>query len=221
MVNAADRESCAASYPYVLAYLFSVVDENKVALQGVAPEQAQTVYRPTSTPKPAWYWLNLGLFAGAGNSRWNELNPSRFMNASATFLVGVNLFTHLTIQAEANLNGHFDSGNFDSNFWQMTVPLLFKINLQNDPVKASINIGPYLLFPMPWSEAPYDDIDFYKLLGLSFGLTVGWKIGPGYIFVDGRMNHLIFFSDDGLRYPSHAAVFGIGYEIALIRKKSQ
>jgi hypothetical protein len=221
MVNAADRESCAASYPYVLAYLFSVIDENKIALQGAAPEQSQTVYRPTSTPKPVWYWLNLGLFAGAGNSNWNDLTTTGFMNASAAFYVGVNLFTHLTIQAEANLNGHFDAGNFDANFWHMTVPLLFKINLRNDPVKASINIGPYLFFPMPWSETPYDDIDFYKLLGISFGLTVGWKIGPGYVFVDGRMNHLIFFSDDGLKYPSHAAVFGIGYEIALIRKKSQ
>jgi hypothetical protein len=219
MVNASDRESCAASYPYVLAYLFSVVDENKIALQGATPEQSQTVYRPTNTPKTVWHWLNLGLSAGAGNSSWDGLTDTGFMNVSMAFHAGVNILTFLTVQAEANLNGHFDAGNFEANFWHVSVPLLLKINLRNDPVKASLNIGPYLFFPLP-SETTDNDIEFYKLLGISYGLTVGWKIGPGYIFADGRMNHLLFFSDDGLKYPSNAAVFSIGYEIPLIRKKT-
>jgi hypothetical protein len=225
MVNASDRESCAESYPYVLGYLYSIIDENKqTAAQPQAPqqvaEQTQTVYRPTSRPKPLQHWLNLGLFGGAGNSTWFDgETTSSLMNVSATFLVGINLFSNFTIQAEANLNGHYDTGNFENNFWHMTVPLLFKIILQNDPVKGSVYAGPSLFFPMPWAETPYDDTDFYKLLGISFGVSVGWKLGPGYFFIDGRMNHLLFFSDDGINYPSNAAVFGIGYEINIIKKK--
>jgi hypothetical protein len=225
MVNASDRASCAASYPYVLGYLFSVIDENKptaaqpsdVPLQSI--DQIQTVYRPTSRPKPVQNWLNIGLQASAGNSTWflNNVTNS-YLNASAAFQIGVTVIPQLTIQAEANMNVHFDLINFEANFWHVNVPLLFKLNLQNDPVKASIYLGPYLLFPMPWSEAAIDT-DFYKLIGVSLGVSVGWKLGPGYFFVDGRMNHLLFLSDNGMEYPSNAAVFGIGYEFNLIRKK--
>jgi hypothetical protein len=225
MVTAADRQSSAASYPYVLAYLFSIIDEGKQAvaqpqLDPSQVEQAQTVYRPTSRPKPVQNWLNIGLRASAGNSTW-FIDPvtSSCLNANAALQIGVNVVAQLTIMAEANMNVHYAFEDFDNNFWNMTVPLLFRLNLQNDPVKAGIYLGPYLSFPMPWSESPYQDADFYKLIGISFGISVGWKLGPGYFFIDGRMNHLLFFSDDGIEYPSNAAVFGIGYEFTLIKKK--
>jgi hypothetical protein len=227
MVNASDRESCAASYPYVLGYLYSVIDENKqVAVQAQDfPQQAdqlQTVYRPTSRPKPQQYWLNLGLHGGAGNSTWFEgESTSSFLNINAAFQVGVNVFSHFSVQTEANLNGHYDFEDFDNHFWQITIPILFKFPFQNDPLKTSLYLGPYVFFPMSGSESPYADTDFYKLIGLCYGLSVGWKLGPGYFFVDGRFSHLLFFSDDGINYPSNTAVFSIGYEIDIIKKKAR
>jgi hypothetical protein len=229
MINATDRASCAASYPYVLGYLYSIIDENNqlVVQSPGSPQQAeqsQTVYRPTSRPRPVQNWLNLGLHGGAGNSTWfdsaTEITSS-YLNVNAAFQVGVNLLSHLTIQAEANLNIHYDFASFDTNFWQMTVPLLFKFPFQYDPLKASIYLGPYLSFPLPMGKSPYDDTDFYKLLGISYGVSVGWKLGPGYFFIDGRFSHLLFFSDDGIKYPSNAAVFSIGYEIDIIRKRTR
>jgi hypothetical protein len=238
MVNASDRASCAESYPYVLGYLYSIIDESKqIAVQPPSqeqdtslpqeipvqqqPEQIQAVYRPSSKkPAPAQQWLNLGLHAGGGNSTWKEGDAfSGCVNANAAFQIGVNVIPQLTIQTEANMNIHFDIDSFDRNFWHMNVPLLFRFNLRNEPVKASIYLGPYLFFPMPWSETPYADVDFYKLIGMSYGVSAGWKFGPGYLFIDGRFNHLLFLADGGIHYPSNATVFGIGYEIELIKKK--
>jgi hypothetical protein len=228
MINASDRESCAASYPYVLGYLYSIIDENKqiAAQPQIFPQQAeqlQAVYRPTSKPRPTQNWLNLGLHGGAGNSTWFDGESAySFLNINAAFQVGVNLFSHFTIQTEANLNGHYVFEDFDTHFWQMTVPLLFKFPFQSDPLKTSIYLGPYVSFPMPGSESLYyKDVEFFKLIGICYGVSVGWKLGPGYFFVDGRFSHLLFFSDDGIKYPSNAAVFSIGYEIDIIRKKSQ
>jgi hypothetical protein len=86
---------------------------------------------------------------------------------------------------EANMNIHYDFEDFENNFWHLTVPLLFKFPFQNDPIKASFYLGPYLSFPMPWADPPYDpDTDFYKLIGINYGVSIGWKLGPGYFFLD-------------------------------------
>jgi hypothetical protein len=221
MVNAADRESCAASYPYVLAYLFSIVDENKILSQSAQPQldQAQTVYRPSSRPRSVQNWLNLGLHAGGGNSTWFiEDITSSALNFNAAFQTGVNITSWFAIHAEANFNMHFDLENFDNRLQHLTVPLLFRFNWLNDAVKAGVYLGPYMYFPAPWSDNLFEGTDFYKLLGICYGISVGWKLGPGYIFLDGRMGHLLLL-DDGIKYPSNTAVFGIGYEVELIKKR--
>jgi hypothetical protein len=225
MVNASDRASSATSYPFILGSLFDTIEEYKQAkAQPEIPQQiidqAQTVYRPTSRPKPLQNWLNLGLHVAGGNSTWfNGETTSSFLNASGSFQIGVNVLSHLSIQAEANMNVHYDLEDFENNFWHMNVPLLFRFPFQSDPIKVSLYLGPYLLFPMPWSENIFEGVDFYKLIGISYGLTVGWKLGPGYFFINGRFSHLLFFSDEGMEYPSNSAVFGLGYEIELIKKK--
>jgi hypothetical protein len=229
MVNAADRPSSAASFPYVLAYLYSVIDESKqmAKTQSVSqqPEQAQSVYKPTSRPRQMQHWLNLGLHGGVGSSTWVDgLSTYSFMNINAAFQIGANVFSLLTVQLEANFDGHFNTEDFSSSFWNMSIPLLLKLKLQNDPIRAYIYAGPYLFIPLRGFETPFDTADFYnadllKVLGISCGVTVGWRIGPGFFTIDGRLNNLLFFSNNGVKSPSNKAVFSIGYEIDLIVKR--
>jgi hypothetical protein len=238
MVNASDRESCASSYPYILAYLFSTVDEVKLA---AAPAPAAApMQKPVSEAEN--HWLYLGVRGGGGNASWDvsvpigddpddyddDGNPimqtitTGCLNINGALLLGVNIIPQFSIQVEANINAYFDFEEMGLYFWHLTVPVLFKYNWRNDPIKASVYAGPYMSLPLVLYDTPYDHVDFYKLIGISAGVSAGRKLGPGYFFVDCRLNHLLFLSDDeenSLKHPYKGAVFSIGYELGLIKRK--
>ena len=57
--------------------------------------------------------------------------------------------------------------------------------------------------------------------GYTFGMSVGWKVGPGFLFLDGR------FEYDGLWYNygrdpvyyRNAFRLGVGYEWGILEKR--
>jgi hypothetical protein len=277
MVNASSRESCAASYPYILAYLFSTVDETKLA---TAPGK-----KPAGDSEN--HWLSLGFRVGGGNAAWDipfpsdipEYNPEddpdydpdddeyvppppeppliitkRFLNLSGALQIGINITPKFSIQTEVNFNvfsgqGYkwtqtamldddgepaydedteepiYENGVVESDltYIQLTVPLLFKFHLRNDPVKASIYLGPYISLPLvladPCPYDPYEQLGLLDMIGVIAGVSAGWKLGPGYLFVDARLSHLLHFADDGLKHPFDGATISIGYELGLFKKK--
>jgi hypothetical protein len=231
MVNASDRESCAASYPYVLAYFFSTVDEGKTTSLAAA----MATQKPSGDSED--HWLSIGVRFGGGTGAWgliediyedeDDEEPTGtstttigYLNIGGSLLIGVNILPQFTIQVEANVNAYFDFEEHALHWSHLTIPLLFKYNMRNDPIKASIYAGPYISLPLEFTEFPYDHMGLtFNLIGISAGVSAGRKLGPGYFFADARLNHLLFFSDDGTKHPFSGVVISIGYEFGLIKKK--
>jgi hypothetical protein len=216
MISAYDRESSAESLPFILAYLFSEIAE------------------PPPPAPPEQHWLYLGIRGGGGDSVWGlaggdlvkDHKGEKFMNANGAIQLVGNLLPLLSVQLEANINNYFSfSGNFaddpgNSTMHELTGSLLFMLNLRNDPIKVGIYAGPYYYWP--FMEIKDGDNAFPEAgadFGLSFGITVGRKLGPGFLFVDGRFNRVMDLNDGRLKNFPHGTTINLGYEWGFIQKK--
>ena len=240
MMNAADRGSAAVSYPYVLAFLFSKIDELK------AP--AAAVIDPRFRQK----WLYMGLRAGSGSTEWME--PLNFHFA---FHLLFNVIYPLAFQTEANVSFYFKDG-FSNGIesWNMTIPFFIKFNLHNGPVGTSIYFGPWYFLPLkePSSQptpsfppdAPSDNeqpLDT-PLMGVSLGITMNYRFARrSSLFFDARF-HVMYLSKatrevhypfmslksedtsstgGGTKYGTFTSgggvTFSIGYEFGLFDRK--
>jgi len=190
-------------------------------------------------------WLNLGIRIGGGSSQWyydfgaaNTLgndNVSEFWNANVALQASLNISRFFAIQTEANFSAdignysYFDGGSGlmeDRVFWDfaLTIPLLFRFNLIGSHLRAGIFAGPHVYLSLASVDGEaLGDLGIFEpdLPGFTFGLSIGWRLGPGNIFLDGR------FEYDGLWYnQGRDPVFfrnsfkvNLGYEWTLINKR--
>jgi len=188
-------------------------------------------------------WLYLGLRGGAGSSQWMydmslapglTNNVTDYWSANAAFQLSFHLARFFDIQTEANASADFgpygdaSSGTVKNGGvfvnYSMTVPLLLKLSLRGSHLKVDLFGGAYLYFPLGQTNgAALGSYGEYKpdWPGLTFGVSAGWKTGPGYFFLDGR------FEYDGLWYNKGRDVvyyrntfkMNAGYEIGIITKK--
>jgi len=189
-------------------------------------------------------WLYIGLRAGAGSSRWyyyngsGALNPnnndlSSLWNANMAMQFSLHVLSCLDIQTEANFSADFGSiKDFTSEAiadndifasWTLTVPLLLKLSIRDNHKMAGIFGGVYFYLPMfKTNSAKLDDYLDYKpdLLGYTFGINLGWKLGPGFLFADGRMEFdgQWFSSERGPFHYRNMVKLNIGYELGFINK---
>jgi hypothetical protein len=157
-------------------------------------------------------------------------NVTDFWNANAAIQFSLHLARFFDIQTEANFAADLgkvsiggDEPALFSNF-SLTVPLLLKLNFQGGRLKTGLYAGAYYYLPL--FQINGEALGAYgefkpDLPGFTFGASIGWKAGSGYLFVDGR------FEYDGLWYNygrdpvyfRNSFKANIGYEWGLGNKK--
>ena len=189
-------------------------------------------------------WLHLGIRGGMGSSQWfqkasvnqglKNQNISNFWSANTALQVSLHLTRFFDIQTEANVAADFgkigdnSSGSAVSEgiaaAWSLTLPILARLNLRGSHLKAGILGGLYLYLPLGATNA--DSLKGYMDYrpdqpGFMFGLNLGWKVGPGYLFLDGRFEYdgNWFNPDRGIVYYRNSIKVNTGYEFGLIDKK--
>jgi len=113
-------------------------------------------------------------------------------------LYGAFKFNHQwSIQPELNFminNGMEISGQgnkINIQYPTMDIPLLVRWNFVQSPVLAGVILGPYISLPIGKLNLTVDnkgsalDMNGYSF-GVTGGLTVGYKLGPGHIAADAR-----------------------------------
>jgi hypothetical protein len=221
-------EDEAKNLSHLLAWMLSWIDREKPAVTS----------EPVAEPE---YWLSFGTRLGGGDSSWyfNTLDHNfnkkeyvtHFLNGNFALTGTVHLLPWLALQAEVNFSIDFSQpwnteateGFLVSSY--LTIPLLVRFNWRSGNLMTSIYPGVYFYLPLFKTENENLGSRFdYKPNppGFFFGGSIGWKLGPGYLFVDGR------FEYDGVYWetpPSDRAFYrnmvklGVGYEMSFVKKK--
>jgi hypothetical protein len=212
----------------LLAWMLSWIDREKPITPKTVAEQEE-------------YWLFFGLKAGGGDSSWyfNTLDQNfikreyvtHFLNGSFGLQGSVHFLRWLAFQAEVNFcvdfsqpwNTDATEGSFSSSY--LTIPLMFRLNWRSEKLMASIYPGVYFYLPLFKTENEKLGGRFdYKpnQPGFFFGGNIGWKVGPGFLFVDGRFEYDGYFWNPP---PSDRSFYrnlvrlSIGYEMGFLKKK--
>ena len=189
-------------------------------------------------------WLHLGLRGGAGYSQWfykpdpgrapGSRDTANFWNANAALQAAFHITRFLDIQTEVNVASDFGSvaniidgsaeGNGTAFAWSLTVPLLLRLGLRGSHLKAGVFGGAHLYLPLGTTNG--DSLgDYFDYRpdqpGFTFGLNIGWKLGPGYLFLDGRFEYdgNWYNKDKGPVYYRNSIKVNTGYEFGLFNKK--
>jgi len=135
-------------------------------------------------------------------------------------------------QAEANFNADYGkvedilTGELTGTFasYSMTFPLMLKLLLRGSQTKVGIFAGAYYYLPLFQTGQKYIP-DYYDYkpeppIGIVAGLSAGWMVGSGFIFIDGRFEYDGHYGADfnGINYRNSIKL-SLGYEAGLIRKK--
>jgi hypothetical protein len=190
-------------------------------------------------------WIYMGFRAGGGTSQWfdnvsrdlgsvgwTQYPSTRFWGLGGGVHIALHLAAFFDIQVEANFNADFAdvqdimtgqlTGRFTS--YSMNFPLLMKLVLRGSQTKVGIFAGPYFYLPLFQTGQKFIP-EYYNYkpdlpIGVVGGLSVGWLVGQGFLFVDGRFEYDGYWGKDfdGVNYRN-AIRLSIGYESAFIRKK--
>jgi TolB-like protein len=119
--------------------------------------------------------------------------------------------------------------NFSFSYDSLDVSLLFDLGFAEKGLFV-IYVGPYLSIPLGSGTSTYKDAEIDKpIMGFSSswgvlgGLTIGFKVGPGYIALDGRYAYDLnsigvkFENSDDAKamFDRRGITFGLGYELWL------
>jgi hypothetical protein len=222
-----DVEDETKYLPQLLAWMLSWIDREKP----VASEL-------TAEPEPE-YWLHVGLRLGGGDSSWyfNTLDNfnkreyvTHFLSGNFALQGSVHFLSWLAFQAEVNFcfdfsqpwNTEATDGTFVSSY--LTIPLLFRFNWTKGNLTASIFPGVYFYLPLfqKGSDNLGNQFDYKPHPpGFLFGGSIGWRVGPGFLFVDGRFEYDGIFWDtppaDRAFYRNVVRV-NVGYEMSFLKK---
>jgi hypothetical protein len=211
--------------PQLLAWMLSWITRER----SVAQEEKEEAEE---------YWLRVGLRLGGGDSSWHFNDNTLTKREHVTHLLSgnfaaqasVHILPWLAFQAEVNINIDFSppwntdatEGSFSSSY--LTIPLLARFNWRSGNLTASLFPGVY--FYLPLSRTKNDKLGGrfdYKpgQPGFFFGGSIGWKVGEGHLFVDGRFEYDGSFwkapLPDRAFYRSTFRL-SIGYEMAFLKK---
>ncbi|MCL1837177.1 MAG: hypothetical protein FWG46_06505 [Treponema sp.] len=189
-------------------------------------------------------WLHLGVRAGMGTSQWLQKqdpdsavrnhNVTEFYSANIALQASFHVLRFLDIQTEFNFNSDFGVVGYDNGddiqsddiaaSWSLTVPFLIKLNLRGSHLKAGVFGGVYLYVPLATTNAgSLDGYLDYKpdQPGFTFGMSVGWKLGTGCVFLDARFDYDGNWLTEGnghVNYRNSVRV-NAGYEWGFVSKK--
>lgn len=189
-------------------------------------------------------WLYLGLRLGGGSSGWyyNENKAggvlrtpvTHFYNANAAFQVVGQVLPFLAFQLEAQLSSDLNStgkliseasgGGGLFSMWAMHIPFMVKFTINHNNIKAGLFGGVYYYLPLfKTGEDHLKEYFNYKpdQPGFVFGLSFGYKIGPGHLFIDSRFEYDGHWRTDEKTDAINSRrliKIGIGYEIGLFKR---
>ena len=225
--------------PVFMEWVLSWIDTN-------GPAEPSVVYA-NAEPYPPYEqkWLYLGLRGGAGYSRWtydhgpdytiSDHSIINFFGGNIAFQASLHLTHFFYLQTEANLFAdfspvsNFSTGESDGNYLSLAlkVPLLIKFVWKGDHLRGGVFAGAYWHLPLHQIGSDTAKESFYyqaDLPGFVGGMNVGWRMGPGNLFLDLRMEYdgHWFSSSKEVReeiHYSNTVRFNIGYEIGFFPKR--
>ena len=179
-------------------------------------------------------WLYLGIRGGGGYSRWTYDYRTTSATSEVTTFISFNIAFHATVyfvnffglQTELQINYDFNSnsGHGQFNVVGFTIPLLAKFVLRGERLSAGLLLG--VSFYLPLSQrGSSEGREYYDYRpdfpGFVFGITAGWRVGPGSIFIDGRMEYDLHWTNRNLNTINYRSStrFSIGYEIGFLPKR--
>ena len=185
------------------------------------------------------YWLYLGLRGGGGYSQWThdfkddstDHIITSFTSINAALQASVQLTRFFELQTEFNFIADFGpvedhiAGEEDSSLFslELKIPILAKLVLQSGRLRTGLFAGAYLHLPLmhSGSDATLSYYDYRaNIPGFVFGMNVGWHLGRGHLFFDGRFEydgHWFTNEPESINYR-HSARFNIGYELGFFPK---
>lgn len=142
-------------------------------------------------------------------------------------MLEIGMGEHFALQPEANFiqkgfNNSVNDVKWQFNYLDLHLMLKYKFNL--GPLRAYVDAGPTAGYALNASKADNDvDFDLEKMkqaeLGIAGGLGLGFDLGPGVLFVDGRymMSLSNLNEDDSVRGTWRHAGFDytLGYLLRL------
>jgi hypothetical protein len=221
-------------YDYNLFLLYRVMAN--AALEFEKPP-AEVVYLER-TPEQERYWLSVGLVAGTGSSTWYYI-PERqvdgmigdqevlvFTNMIFSFQAVLHVVRFFDVQFEVNLTSDFGTVN-DTPFysWSLVLPVLLRFTLSSGIINTSVYAGAYPHIPLSTTGGgDLNDNYSYKpdQPGFTFGIQIGWKLGPGNVLLDARYEfdgHWFNKDEYGVVFYRNPLRVSAGYEIHLFKKK--
>jgi hypothetical protein len=224
----------------------NITMEEKGYYQGAQPAQVPRLVVPQ-------YWLYLGFRGGYSGRTYVKpsgiklyieektvgssfeagvqasFQPLRFLAIQAEALFTIdNAPFRAYIQPEANKN--FNLVNHEFQSFSLTIPLVLKGTFRPSRFLIAPLAGAYFILPMGTmtipSESGTDTSDYIYApipIGLTAGIQLGMKLGPGNVFVDTR--YAADLGDTQLAngnsvYRRSMVSVGLGYEWGFIQRKS-
>lgn len=148
---------------------------------------------------------SFGLVANFKFNKFFSLQPELLYSEQGTKLVGKEYIYSFTMPDGTTYSSTSPAGEaiLQLNYFQ--IPILTKISIGSEKVRGFINVGPYLGYLLSGKEKnssqgkereekiDFDDATTKETinridLGVSGGLGIAFKVGPGDIFVEGRYN---------------------------------
>jgi hypothetical protein len=178
------------------------------------------------------YWLRLGFRLGGGDSMWHYKTSNEYiihlLNVGIGIQAAVNILPWFTIQPEVNFsvdislpwNTNPTGGTLVSSY--LTIPVLFKFNWYKNNLMTSLFVGPYFYLPLFLIGGSDGNFNYKpQIPGFIFGGSIGWKIGPGHLFVDARFKYDGYFWSNPKSGPFYRNTIklSIGYELPFFKKK--
>ena len=222
--------------PSFMTWVLSwIADDTVIYAEGgviYVPSEPEIIYYNPNAYEPNW--LYLGLRGGGGYSRWTydlrdtsrTSEVSSFMSLNFAFQAAFYFTNFFGIQTEAQINYDFttNSNHGEFNTFGLTLPLLGKLVLRGERVKAALFAGISLYLPLSHTGDSESHAYFNytpDFPGFVFGLTAGWRIGPGNIIIDGRLEYDLHWSNPILNQINYrtSTRFSIGYEIGFLPKQ--
>ena len=214
-----------------LAYVLSWIEEDVPAEPVIIYAEPEIVLVPVEAEPHEENWLYVGVRGGMGYSRWTYDYRDSSTHHDVTSFISTNIsaqasvyFTHFfAVQTELNYVYDVKTDGDSYSSQSLNVPLLAKFVMRGAHIKAGIFGGIY--YHLPLSQSGSAEVrDYYDYTadfpGFVFGMSMGWKVGPGYLFIDGRFAYdgHWFTSDLGTINYRNSTRVSVGYEMGFFQK---
>ena len=186
-------------------------------------------------------WLYVGIRGGGGYSRWTydygtenpiDSNVTAFLGGNISLQAAVGIFPFFRIQGEANLFADIApvrnqlTGVPDGNYFALALktPLLLKFVWHGEQIRTGIFAGAYAHWPL-MQRGSETALGFFKyradIPGFVGGMNIGWRLGPGTLFADLRIDYdgrWYHRNDRGELHYTNSVRLNVGYEMGFFPK---